>query len=67
METAAKALRRCQGTGKTKDGAPLEVKGNSRLSGGTGKLKGIEGKGTSNCRLRATDTGEVEAESEFAK
>jgi hypothetical protein len=65
---SGKTLRWCQGTGKTKDGPPLEAKGNSRLSGGRGKLKGIEGKGTSNCRLRGDGyAGEVDAESELPK
>ncbi|HEX2662375.1 MAG TPA: hypothetical protein VHM93_06040 [Candidatus Acidoferrum sp.] len=65
---SGKALCWCQGTGKTEDGAPLEATGNSRLSGGQGKRKGMEGKGTSNCRLRGDEySGEVNAESELPK
>lgn len=33
----------------TTDGAPLEAKGNWGFTGGSGKLKGIKGKGTYTC------------------
>ena len=46
MENGAKTLCRCQGNGETKDGAPLEAKGNWGLSCGRGQLKGSEGKAT---------------------
>jgi hypothetical protein len=49
MESGDKAFFSYQGTAKTKDGTPLEAKGNWGLTGGSGKLKGIKGKGTYNC------------------
>ncbi|HYY72632.1 MAG TPA: hypothetical protein VE778_03470, partial [Candidatus Bathyarchaeia archaeon] len=50
MESGDKFFVRYQGTGTNKDGAPVEVKGNWGFSGGSGKLKGVKGKGTYACK-----------------
>lgn len=49
MESGDKLFFWYQGTGTNKDGAVVEVKGNWGLNGGSGKLKGIKGKGTYTC------------------
>ena len=49
MESGDKAFFWYQGSSKTKDGAPLEAKGSCGLTGGSGKLKPIKGKGRYNC------------------
>lgn len=68
MESGGKVFFWYQGTGKTKDGAPVEVKGNWGLNGGSGKLRGIKGNGTLTC----TPSGDmlscdVEGEYQLAK
>jgi hypothetical protein len=68
MESGDKAFFWYQGTGKSKDGAPLEAKGNWGLNGGSGKLKGIKGKGTYNCTPSGDGLScEVEGEYQLAK
>jgi hypothetical protein len=49
MESGDKVFVNYQGSGTTKDGKPVEAKGTWSFSGGTGKLKGIKGKGTYSC------------------
>ncbi len=49
MESGDKVFVSYQGTGTTKDGKPVEAKGTWTLTGGTGKLKGVKGKGTYSC------------------
>ena len=49
MESGDKFFVWYTGTGTSKDGAVVEVKGSWGFSRGTGKLKGIKGKGTYNC------------------
>jgi len=69
MESGDKVFFWYQGTATTKDGAPMEVKGNWGLNGGSGKLKGIKGKGTYTC-TPSSDGGlscEVEGEYQLAK
>lgn len=49
METGDKCFLSYQGTTTTKDGALVAGKGSWAFTGGTGKMKGIKGKGTYNC------------------
>ena len=49
MESGDKAFLPYQGNGTTKDGKPVESKGTFSFASGTGKLKGIKGKGTFKC------------------
>lgn len=49
MESSDKFFCWYQGTGTSKDGAPVEVKGKWGFTGGSGKLKGIKGEGTYYC------------------
>jgi hypothetical protein len=68
MESGDKVFFWYQGTGKSKDGAPLEAKGNWGLNGGSGKLKGVKGKGTYNCTPSGDGYScEVEGEYQLAK
>jgi hypothetical protein len=53
-----------QGTGILKDGAP-EGEGTWTFTGGTGKLKGIKGKGTFKSKYAADGSGTVEVEGEY--
>src|SRR5690348_16155036 len=46
MESGDKFFVWFQGTGETKDGAPVEAKGKWGFTVGSGKLKGIKGEGT---------------------
>ena len=68
MESGDKFFVSYQGTGTTKEGTVFGLKGNWGFTGGTGKLKGIKGKGTYTC----TPAGEmlsceVEGEYQLAK
>ncbi|PYT81208.1 MAG: hypothetical protein DMG40_10135 [Acidobacteria bacterium] len=68
MESGDKAFFWYQGTAKSKEGAPLEAKGSWGLTGGSGKLKGIKGKGTYNCTPSGDGLScEVEGEYQLAK
>ncbi len=68
MESGDKAFFWYQGTAKSKDGAPVEAKGNWGLTGGSGKLKGIKGKGTYSCTPSGDGLScEVEGEYQLAK
>jgi hypothetical protein len=49
MESGDKYFVSYQGMGTVKDGAPTGDKGTWSYTGGTGKLKGITGKGTYSC------------------
>ena len=49
MESGDKAYLTYQGSGTSKDGKPVEAKGTWSFVGGTGKLKGLKGKGTYSC------------------
>jgi hypothetical protein len=49
MESGDKFFAWYQGTGTIKDGAVTDLKGNWGFNGGSGKLKGIQGKGTFTC------------------
>lgn len=64
MENGDKAYVRFQGTAVLKDGAPQSTEGTWTFSGGTGKLKGLKGKGT----YKGTSTpegGEDQVEGEY--
>lgn len=68
MESGDKAFFWYQGTATSKDGAPVESKGNWGLTGGSGKLKGIKGKGTYNCTPSGDGLScDVEGEYQLAK
>jgi hypothetical protein len=49
MDSGDKFFVSYQGTATTKDGALVSSKGTWSFNGGTGKLKGIKGKGTFTC------------------
>jgi len=49
-----------------KDGKPQAIKGTWAYTGGTGKLKGITGKGTYTFTLNADGTSVVDVEGEYA-
>ena len=68
MESGDKFFVWYHGTGTSKDGAPVEAKGEWGFTGGSGKLKGIKGKGTYNCTPSGDGLAcEVEGEYELAK
>jgi hypothetical protein len=68
MESGDKLFVWYQGTGTSKNGIPVEVKGNWGFTGGSGKLKGIKGKGTYTCTPSADELAcEVEGEYQLAK
>src|SRR5438874_11508835 len=68
MESGDKAFFWYQGSGTSKDGAPVEAKGNWGLIGGSGKLKGVRGKGTYNCTPSGDGLScEIEGEYQPAK
>lgn len=59
---------RYEGTATLKNGVPQTGGGTWRLFGGTGKLKGIKGRGTFKCTYAETgSTCEIEGEYELAK
>jgi hypothetical protein len=68
MESGDKFFVWYQGTGTSKDGAPLEAKGNWGFTGGSGNLKGIKGKGTYTCATAGDGLAcEVDGEYQLAK
>ncbi len=68
MESGDKFFVWFQGSGTTKDGKLEGQKGNWGFTGGTGKLKGLKGKGTFSCTASGDAmTCEVEGEYELAK
>lgn len=68
MESGDKAFFWYQGTATSKDGAPVEAKGTWGLTGGSGKLKGVKGKGTYTCKPEGDAVScEVEGEYQLAK
>jgi hypothetical protein len=57
-----------QGTATTKDGALVDQKGTWGFTGGTGKLKGIKGKGTYTCTASGDGVScEIEGDYQLAK
>lgn len=68
MESGDKLFVAYQGTGTMKDGALQGVKGTWSYNGGTGKLKGIKGKGTYTCAPSGDGAScDIEGEYELAK
>jgi hypothetical protein len=68
MESGDKFFVWYQGTGTSKDGAPLEAKGNWGFTSGSGKLKGITSKGTYTCAPAGDGLAcEVDGEYQLAK
>ncbi len=68
MESGDKFFVWYQGAGTSKDGNLVEVKGNWGFTGGSGKLKGIKGKGTYTCTPSGDGLAcEVEGEYQLAK
>ena len=68
MESGDKVFISYQGSGTTRDGKPVEAKGTWSMTGGTGKLKGVKGKGTYSCAPTGDAFGcSGEGEYELAK
>jgi hypothetical protein len=68
MESGDKLFVAYQGTGTTKDGVLQNGKGTWSYTGGSGKLKGIKGKGTYTCAVSGDGTTcEIEGEYQLAK
>jgi hypothetical protein len=68
MDSGDKYFVRYHGTGTTKDGALVSSKGTWEYTGGTGKLKGLTGKGTYTCAPSGDSvTCEIEGDYTLAK
>jgi hypothetical protein len=68
MDSGDKYFVRYHGTGTSKDGALLSSKGSWEYTGGTGKLKGLTGKGTYSCTPSGDAvTCEIEGEYQLPK
>jgi hypothetical protein len=68
MESGDKIFASYQGRASSKQGAPTDAKGTWGFTGGTGKLKGIKGKGTYNCTPSGDGFScEIEGEYQLAK
>ena len=68
MESGDKYFVSFQGTGTVKDGVLQTAKGAWMYTGGTGKLKGIKGKGTYTCAASGDGAScDVEGEYQLAK
>lgn len=65
MEGGDKSFLRFQGGAAMKDGAPQGAKGTWSYTGGTGKLKGIKGKGTYTCAPPSGDNFGCDIEGEY--
>lgn len=67
MESGDRVFFSYQGTATTKDNALVELKGNWGMNGGSGKMKGIKGKGTFTCAPSGDGLScEVEGEYQLA-
>ncbi len=61
-----KAFVRWQGTATLKDGTPVSQEGTWSFTGGTGKLKGLKGKGTYKCTAEGEGSAcDIEGEYEL--
>src|SRR5256885_10700736 len=68
MESGDKFFASYQGSGSSKGGTPVDAKGTWIFAGGTGKLKGIKGKGTFTCTPSGDGFScEIEGEYQLAK
>jgi hypothetical protein len=65
MANGEKAYGRSDGAMTLKDGAPQTEEGKWTFTGGSGKFKGIKGKGTYKCQFAADGTGACEMEGEY--
>jgi hypothetical protein len=65
MDNGDKAYIRFQGTGTTKEGGAHSSEGTWSYTGGTGKLKGLKGKGTYKGSGATADTTEDQVEGEY--
>ena len=65
MDNGDKAYIRFQGTGATKEGGAHTGAGTWSYTGGTGKLKGLKGKGTYKGSGATADTTEDQVEGEY--
>jgi len=66
MENGDTTTARYQGTGKLKDGKPVGGSGTWTYTGGTGKLKGIKGKGTFKGTANPDGTMTYDIEGEYS-
>jgi hypothetical protein len=65
MDNGDKAYVRFQGTGTTKEGGARSGEGTWSYTGGTGKLKGLKGKGTFKSSGASADSTEDQVEGEY--
>ncbi len=65
MATGDKAFSSAQGTGTVRDGAIHSAESTWAYTGGTGKLKGIKGKGTAKLKLAPDGARTIEVEGEY--
>jgi hypothetical protein len=65
MDNGDKAYIRFQGTGTTKEGGAHSSEGTWSYTGGTGKLKGLKGKGTYKGSGATADVTEDQVEGEY--
>jgi len=66
MENGDKAFVKFQGSSMSKNGAPDTDEGTWSYTGGTGKLKGLKGKGTYKGKMVAADNFEDTIEGEYS-
>jgi len=68
MESGDKVFFSYQGTATSKDNAIVELKGSWSMNGGSGKMKGVKGKGTFTCAPSGDSLScDVEGEYQLAK
>lgn len=68
MESGDKVFFSYQGTATSKENALVELKGTWVMNGGSGKMKGIKGKGTVTCKPEGDGLScDVEGEYQLAK
>jgi hypothetical protein len=65
MENGDKFYVSFHDSSAVKDGKPEDVKGTWMYTGGTGKLRGIKGKGTYTVTLNEDGSGVVDVEGEY--
>jgi len=65
MANGDKVYSRGEGTMAFKDGAPQTEEGKWTFNSGTGKFKGLKGKGTYKCQFAADGTATCELEGEY--
>ena len=64
-ESGDKTFSSYRGTASVKDGKPEDAHGTWTYSGGTGKFRGIKGKGTYTSSISADGTVRIEVEGEY--